>query len=490
MGFGEYLKQLLKEKGMSASELARIMEYKSRNTVFRILAGEGGHVSRQAFFDRIVQDNVLDLTEEEKKQLTCSLEVSRVGAGRYMDNLAMEALFHAEKEKADIDVQVVRRDKLKQDTTLKAILEEYVSGSELELQISGCCSSIIFNTLRDVLLESGHKCRVSVVHYVYTGPEEIIFNIAAIQPMLFASCYQAYSIEPGVYSPEKERIYRSNCICAHVTHADGSGFDEAMLLTDAACMVRLGRRQRGGFHLADRLFDDSELKRNPIKSAFMLDSMTQGLVSYIDECRRIEQNCAIYTAKLDIPFFFIHPDLLVDAAKEGFCATGLATQEEMEQLIQTLYDIQLQRFENCYGKKKPTYAIFSREAMERFAKTGCQSDHFFAMRPFTRAERLRILCHIRDQIKKNSGFEIFFFKENEEPPGMEIGLYEGVGVLLSKPFTHYDSDHAEAIIAQKDFCQRYKSYFFEDLLARRVLSKARSLKVLEELIELVRTENQ
>ena len=484
MEFGPYLKKLLKEKKISASELARMMAYKSRNTIFRILDGEGGHASRQAFYDRLVSENPLELSRQECAGLAAALEISRVGVSAYQDNLAMAALFFGENGCSDVSVRVIGGNGVQHGATLRALLEEYVQAQKLELEISGCCSRAVFDALSDVLLRSGHGCEVSVTHYVYTGAEEIIANIAAIQRMLFAPCYTAYSIRPDTYSAERERIYRSNCICAHVTNRDGSTYDEALILCDADCMIRFGRRHRGGFQLAESLFDDRRLKAYPIKSEFMLSSETQGLKEYIDECRRLEHNRAVYTVKLDIPFSFVHPDMLLEAAMEGFLETGFITRANMDEVIEGLYGIQLQRYENCFAKHRPTHTIFSRKAMEDFARTGRQSDHFFAMRPYTREERVRILTQIRDQARDNPNFFIYFFRDGVEPPCMEIALYEGVGVLLSKSFTDYDlgGDHAEAIIAQEDFCRCYKTYFFEDLLRHQTLSCEESIGVLEAII--------
>ena len=42
IGFGPYLAQALQKRGMSASEAARRLGYKSRNSIFRVLDESGG----------------------------------------------------------------------------------------------------------------------------------------------------------------------------------------------------------------------------------------------------------------------------------------------------------------------------------------------------------------------------------------------------------------------------------------------------------------
>ena len=150
--------------------------------------------------------------------------------------------------------------------------------------------------------------------------------------------------------------------------------------------------------------------------------------------------------------------------------------------------IHRQRFENFLTKKKVNHTIFSREAMERFARTGRQSDHFFALRSYTPEERVRILQNLREQEAENPYFHVHFFAEDFEPPASEMALYEGVGTLMAKPYTDYDlsGNHTETIIAQKEFCASFRTFFLHDLLERHVISRKETLAVLDELMEIAK----
>ena len=153
-----------------------------------------------------------------------------------------------------------------------------------------------------------------------------------------------------------------------------------------------------------------------------------------------------------------------------------------------VYRTHLERFENVFSKKKESHIIFSIEAMRRFAQTGRLSDHFFAIRDYTPAERTKILENLRDQAKVNPGFHIYFFKESFEPPLTEICLYEGAGTLMTKPYTNYDlaGDHTETIITKKEFCERYKQFYVNDLLERHVISDEETMALMDELIEMAK----
>ena len=199
-------------------------------------------------------------------------------------------------------------------------------------------------------------------------------------------------------------------------------------------------------------------------------------LAYTEDCRKLEQNRAIYTIKLDVPVSFVPADILVSCVSDGLLEKEVL--EDMER-------IHRQRFENFLTKKKVNHTIFSREAMERFAQTGRQSDHFFALRSYTPGERVRILQNLREQEARNPYFHVHFFTDDFEPPASEMALYEGVGTLMAKPYTNYDlaGDHAETIIAQEEFCVSFRAFFLHDLLERHVLSREATLAVLDELIE-------
>ena len=101
-----------------------------------------------------------------------------------------------------------------------------------------------------------------------------------------------------------------------------------------------------------------------------------------------------------------------------------------------------------------------------------------------------MLRHIRSHAEENPFFNIYFFKESFDPPKSEIGLYEGIGTLMLQPYTHYDlaAGHAEVLITQREFCQKYKEFFVRDLLERQVLPKEKTLGLLDHLIDIAQSD--
>lgn len=483
MDFGSCLKRILKEKKVSASELARMMSYKSRNSIFRILDGEGGSLAQSAFFDKLMRDDCLHLTQQEREALAQALEVSRVGVSSFLSNIAMREMLMDVGKAVDGD-PVLLINGSEEVGDLAQLLACCVKGKRVCLTITGCCDRQIFETLSAQLLRQDIECEVSVTHYVYTGADEVIQNISAIQPMLYASCYTAYSVEQGMFSKERERLYRSNFIFVHAQGQDDRWHLRHLLLVDKRTVCVIECPSEMDMSVIETLLEADRPRMLPLKSEFALNHAPTDYLAYTEDYRLLEHNKPIYTIKLDVPINFIHPDILVPSVLDGFTQTGFVAGEELGPLVEKFYRIHLMRWENFFTKRKATHTIFSRQAMERFARTGVQADHFFAMRPYTPHERVAILQHIREHTMKNPYFKVYFFKEDFCPPEIEIGLYEGMGTLITKAYTHYDleGDHVEALITQKEFCSKYKEFFTQDLLVGQVLSESDTLKVLDELI--------
>lgn len=479
--FGMCLKGVLRSRKVSASELARMMAYRSRNSIFRILDETGGHNARQAFFDRLTKENPLGLSAQEHAALEQALEVSRVGRHAFLSNCAMhEMLMNEDAGGTDAKVRIEAIEN-NDDPYFRQALEEMAHGKKAYITITGCCDRAIFEALREWIHKTDAGCEVKVKHLIYTGAEEIVHNISAIQPLLYCDFYTAYCIDPGILSREREALYRQNCIYIQTMDAQGVWMRQTLLLIEKGMFVPMEK----ALSAQDDRFMRCilrDLDKMPLLKAELPDGrQVESYLSYTESCRKLEAGRAVYTIKPDITLSCVHPDILLPCVREEFWQ---AAGEKAEEMKQALYRIHLARWENFFGARKGNHMILSQKAMEEFAQTGRQSDHFFAIRPYTPQERVRILSQIRAQLVENPGFRVTFFREEYTPPVMEIGLYEGIGTLMTKPLTHYDlsGDHAEAVITQKEFCERYREYYIHDLLERRVISKEETLALMDRLI--------
>ena len=483
--FGPCLKGILENRGVSASELARMMAYKSRNSIFRILDEAGGHSARQAFYGRLISEDPLGLNADERASLEQALEVSRVGRHAFLSNCAMrELMMNANRRR---DGQQIRVDAFAapDDPAFLKALSEMEHCKTAYVTITGCCDRAIFDALRKQIYKTDVTCEVRVAHILYTGEEEIVHNISAIQPLLYCDCYRAYCLQPGVFSREREAFYRQNCIYALMLDEHGNWFRQTLVLVERGVLIPLQKTEARKDDPMSRYFA-ADIENMPmLKVEMPKGGSMESYLEYIKGCRRLEQSRARYIIKQDLSLTCVHPEILMPCVRDEFWQMA---GERAEAWKAEFWKIHMDRWENAFSRKRENHIIFSAAAMKRFAQTGRQSDHFFAIRPYTRQERAAILRNLRDQARENPCFHVHFFHGCFEPTLTEIGLYEGMGTLMTKPYTDYnlDSDHTEAIVTQKEFCERYKEFYMHDLLARYVISEKETIELLDKLIEMAK----
>ena len=86
--FGDCLKRCLTEMDLSASEAARLVGFRSRNSMFRILAGDAGDDIKLRFLEAL-PDALKDKWPEERwRMLQEALLVERIGPAHYRENRA------------------------------------------------------------------------------------------------------------------------------------------------------------------------------------------------------------------------------------------------------------------------------------------------------------------------------------------------------------------------------------------------------------------
>ena len=456
--FGQCLKNILGARKLSASSLSRMMEQKSRNSMFRILDDTGGPAVQAAFFESLKASDCLHLTEREERELERALEVSRFGVAGYMINQAMHRLL------GDVDLQAAADDSLRVDrsrdgsvTTLRESMERLAAEQKrVHFVITGCCYRRVLERIAAAF--AGSACEMSIEHYLYTGGDEIIGCVSAIQPVLYLPDYKGYCIDENMFNIQREQVYRCNTITAHCEDAQGQKQVLMAVMIDPQRLLSIGSPDERNIEIVERMMREDRPKMHPIKREFQTSGSPEGYLAYTKSLQRLEQGRSIYDIKLDVPINFVAPEVLVGPARDGFAAHGFAQDDALEEMI------------------------------EQFAQTGLESDHFFAIRPFSPAERVSILTHLKEQNETNPNFCLYFFKPGYRQPRTEICLYEGAGTMLTVADTDYDLSgaHSEVLITQTEFSRKYKAFFIHDLLESKVLSPAETQKTFEELIEIAR----
>lgn len=485
--FAECLKRLVKSRKLSTAEFARRMGCKSRNSVSRILNDSVSSDLEAAFYADLKEKDVLRLSQEEIEELDAALEISRVGYSDHCSNEAIGGLLmnadSAVNHYVCLDVDAEGK-----FLSFANVMAEYAGYSRVEMLIFSCCNVAFCREIADSFSAANCVCQPEVTHYMHAGSDEIVQNVVAIQPLLYAPWYRAYFIEQDENAPETDALFSASFAMSHVVTQDGTDLWDEFLLVDGEQMCRIHLKSGGYFTFIKQILQRSSGSMHLVKHDF--DNLIQGFsdyLKYVENYRLLEKNRDVYSLKPDVPVNFIHPDILLPSVMEGIAAIADMPEKQADQLVQKLYANHLFRWRNFFGKKKVTHIVFSHKAMERFVATGRQSDHFFAMRPYTSAERQKILVHLREQLANNPYFWIYLLNEESDPSRLpaEITFYDGEGVLFTKANTDYNltnREHSEAMIDHPEFCRKYKSFFMKDLLTSHVLTYQETLAQFDEWI--------
>lgn len=487
--FADCLKEALEKSDMSASELSRRMSFNSRNSVFRVLNDKVSYEKQLEFFLKLKASGALKLTAQGWADLERGLEVSRVGKVSYLSHAAVKEMVMPSGARADtvrfiwFDEKGRKAEQAARGDCLRRIFE----GNDVLLTIVGCCNEALFREIGALLCEARRDGRsVQITHYIQASGPELICAVTAIQPVVFDDCYCAYVLGEEEASGETQSLYRGNMMLAEYRDERGKRQYMHLIMPDYGCFHCCAYKDSTAYDYIRQVLAAYSGQMLPLKSAFANPSCPEDYLNYTIQYFDLERDSSLYDIKSDVPINYIHPDILLAPVQEGFASCGFGQEDTRAQLIENLYEIQLARWKNFFENRKVTHTVFTYDSMRQFALTGSQSDHFFAMRPYTPQERKAILRFLKEQNASNPYFSIYFFKKGMAPVQSEIGIYEGRGVLMTKPHTDYrlDGDHAEALITQPEFCAEFKDYFLKQILVHDVTSMQETQAIMDELIDL------
>lgn len=154
--------------------------------------------------------------------------------------------------------------------------------------------------------------------------------------------------------------------------------------------------------------------------------------------------------------------------------------EQTEPISATLGSLRLilrKRIDNFYQRKQPTVIVFEKKAMMDFVLKGVTTDHFYACRPFTPEERLRILRILVDFSKKDN---VTLLVAERNPWHYSMEAYENRGLLIYPGYTKYNTqmeDYRELFLPGQEFFT-----FFSDMTDEMVIT-GRNMYLTEKWLE-------
>lgn len=479
--FGECLKRCLKEGDLSASEAARLVGFRSRNSIFRILSGDtSGEVNLR--FLSTLHDALGDQWPQERwVALQEALSVERLGPERYQAYQAFEWLLYAREQSFSATVDWTDADGSR-TLSLDEALSEIARSERAEIVITGCCDSGLARLLAERCGAAGDEGRLTIRHYIDTAENVVTQNILGILPLVSKPWYNARLLEPGCCAEEMLALFRLHAL--YVRRWDENGQPQGGIILRYGKDQFVGQMDGQTADMTIAMLDRWRFKLELLKPMPQLSEGTQAFVEYTDQYRRLEKDCAIFSIKPDVHFNCIPTDVLEQAIIEGFQQTGMAAGPELVELIEALRQVHDERYTNMVTKHRVTHLVYSLPVMERFMRTGVQTDHFFIQRAYTVEERRRIIDVLLTTMRERPWFNVHFLKEGAPELRNEITCYEGKGVLMMDAYTGYElaEDHSEALVTLPAFMARFRSYFMDELLAHHVMSRAETIRALERLL--------
>lgn len=478
--FGKCLRRILKERDLAASEAARLVGFRSRNSLFRILSDETGWKVKASFLKKLRQVVGGQWPESCWRELEEALEIERVGPQQYSSNQAFMRVLNEQEPIRDYRV-----DHEGTSRSLASMLQDMLAESvRMEMIICGCCDDNLLRLLAQELGGAGDAGKVTIRHYIDVSESCAVDNILGVLPLLTQPWYNARLVAEGACSVQMLALYRVHMIHIFLTRPDGSAAWHQLLRYEPELFVCTSTRSEQ-YSIRDTL-DRCRFDLELLKPKVQLSDGAAMYVDYIDNNRRLEENCVICSIKPDVSIACIPTDILRESIEAGFRDSGIADDAALAALMESLVQIHEQRVKNMFTKRRMTHLVFSVQAMELFMQRGVQTDHFFIQRAYTPAERRDIVRVLYEQMRDNPYFNIYFLRSDMPVPRNEITCYEGKGVLLLDAYTGYDlqMDHSEAVITQPLFMQRFKRFFMDDVLGRRVYSQKETMEILERLMQM------
>ena len=480
--FAECLKRCLQEEGLSASEAARLVGFRSRNSIFRILAGDTGSDVNLRFLHQLHDALGNEWPDEQWYALQEALSLDRLGMDKYRANQAFRRLLHEKEPTLQAEVRLWRQPEKDQVCDLGEILDQVARAAQTEIVITGCCDGALSQLLVEHCSEAGDQGRLRIRQYIDIEDTTITQHILGALPLMSKSWYNARLVDPAVCSEELMALYRMHVL--HICCQDDNGQQRGGMLVrfDKTHFVTQWRVDgaQSFMQVLDRLRFDLELLKPLIQSG----EGPEIFVDYTRQYAQLEDNCAIYSIKPDPHFNCIPTELLENAVMEGFEQSGLAAGPELMELIRELKRVHDQRFDNMINKHRPTHLVYSLPLMERFMRTGVLSDQFFLQRAYRVEERRKMIRVLLDAMREKPYFNVHLLKPEVPPLRYEISYYEGKGVLLMDAYTGYElnSGHSEALITLPAFMESVKHFFTDELIVHYVLSRADTIRELERLL--------
>ena len=483
LAFAQTLQRVLDETELSATEVARRLEMRSRNSIFRILKGETSGPLNRRFLENMHQRMGAAFSTAQWMALEEALDMDDLGPNEFISHQALMQLIGASGE-AILPAKVSyldASDAEKEDTFLHYLQMLFCGALKVKALLFGCCELGLFRQLYEAVSPVTQHVMVRIDHFIYAGEDEIVPNLVGIQPMADQPCYNAYLVDAKTCAPERLAHYRAGQMTFRVLRQDGSESNVMLFLTEKERFYATEMSPQD-LWMSRKLLGDRE-RFSRLRLQWPAQEESSDLIAYTRQYSRIEHGAAIYYIRPDVLFQYIPLDILYPVVREGFAQQGIA-REMYEPIVEQLAEIHQARLNNMLHRRRPTYIVLNKAAMEEFVRTGRQSDHLHFLRSFTPQERKEILAVLLQQARENPFFHLYFAQEKLPCAMGEAAMYDGRALITMSAGSGYnlEAKHRESYITHPFVLRAYKRFYLNTVVAKLADSPAQTVPMLETLM--------
>ncbi len=449
-----FIKAFMREHKLTEKKMAALIGLRTPAALRRLAAGKAGGMAALEFEQAMLRSFVLTAPERE----TLRRCVMAAAAGSESEIIRAREMW-----------AYLRGDILQQgeffleqpgSEQLTPVSERYAHAKNLRITLLNTPYSTIYPELMRLMDERDAK----IDHYVLVGEDDArtIRLTGDIQRPITHANYECF-----VRVEEKNEqccygLARADLMVCVWEDEAGKIWRDMVVFT-APDRGRLLARP-GVSDLVNAIGIEGE-KYMRIKRRYQGSGTLDDYVHMIENYAEMERDSTIYALKPDLCIASVPPDMLRDAALAG----GMLTlSDENAPAIETLTRLFEKRYANLEQKRKRTWLFVKRGAMETFARTGVMSGHFWGLRPFTPAERRRILAEQLRLMSVNAGYRLFFLRDDSGIRDIDLCCCERFGALISSGYTDYDLDkgYTEILLGHKKFMKLFEDFAQEKLVAQ------------------------
>lgn len=466
--FPACLNGILRKHRWSLQYLASSLGYASKTSIVRILRGESSYGHQHTFFKKLQRSGML--SAEDAALLAESLEVSRVGVEATAARRIIRDLLHA-RPAAPPD-------------SLKAFFSELDAADSARLIAINCTFPSLFSGLRAIFAAHGN---FTFEHFFLLDSSEMAAAAAlnCVSQMSYLPNYRAYSLEQ---SCRRRLVFGASLLCARVTGPDGAESDCLVQFSDARTPHILKAPSADGlFSFFMEILAAEKGRCAAITASCHIDSGPATFIDVFKYWHDCELNRNLYAIKPDLCANLIPTEHMRASLLDGGVMTAFPgySESDIAHLLEVFLQCQEARFQNMFASRRAKHLLLSQSALARFCRTGLMTEHFEFMRPFSVGERIAILEHLLDQHRHNGYFTLYFWKNPDAAPIIEVDCMEGLGITAFPAVKEstIQKGYCSSIIQHPQLIAAFRDYFMDDLRLNHVLTDAGAAQFLEGLIQ-------